>query len=84
MRVVLLILLGCCLSEASVLGQKLTAITYAQDESAEADSSTLLSEMMAVLDEQRNELRHTREQLVQLQKVQGTCREVVAWLYQTY
>ncbi|KAG8014451.1 Complement C1q-like protein 2 [Nibea albiflora] len=71
MRVVLLVLLGCCLSEASVLGQRFTTIKYAQDELSEADSLTLLREMMAVLDEQRNELQYTKEQLVQLQKVQG-------------
>lgn len=73
MRVVLLVLLGCCLSEANVLGQKFTAITFTQDKLAEADRLTLLTDMMAVLDEQRNELRRTKEQLVQLQKVQGMC-----------
>lgn len=72
MRAVLLILLGCCLSEADVLGQRLTAPAFTQDELlAEADSVTLLKELIAVLDEQRNELRHTKEQLVQLQKTQG-------------
>ncbi|KAK5866166.1 hypothetical protein PBY51_020376 [Eleginops maclovinus] len=70
MRVVLLVLLGCCLSEANILGQKFTAITNTQDESAEADIFTLLSEMMAALDEQRRELQHTKEKVVQLQKVQ--------------
>lgn len=73
MRVVLLVLLGCCLSEASVLGQRFTNTKYTQDELSEADSLTLFREMMAVLDEQRNELQHTKEQLVQLQKVQGMC-----------
>lgn len=73
MRVILLALLGCCLSEANVLGQRIPAITFTQDELADADSFTLLTEMMAVLDEQRKELRHTKEQLVQLHKVQGKC-----------
>lgn len=73
MRVILLVLLGCCLSEANVLGQRIPAITFTRDELADADGFTLLREMMAVLDEQRSELRHTKEQLVQLQKVQGTC-----------
>lgn len=72
MRVVLLILLGCCLSKANILGQRLTALTSAGDETAE-DTFTLLREIMAVLDEQRNELRHTKQQLVQLQKAQGMC-----------
>lgn len=75
MRVVFL--LGCCLSEANVLGQRFTAITFTQDKLAEADRLTLLTEMMAFLDEQRNELQRTKEQLVQLQKVQGMCSSVV-------
>ncbi|XP_074546720.1 uncharacterized protein LOC141805520 [Halichoeres trimaculatus] len=63
MRLALLVLLGCCLSEANVLGQRLS-----QDELAEADGLTLLREMMMrALDEQRNELQRTKEQLVQLQ-----------------
>ncbi|XP_076583625.1 uncharacterized protein LOC143318962 [Chaetodon auriga] len=79
MRAVLLLLLGCCLSGANVLGQRFTAITRIQDEIAEADGFTLLTEMMAVLDEQRNELQHTKQQLVQLQKVQEqTCVQTAA------
>ncbi len=70
MRVVLLVLLGCCLSEANILGQRLT-----QDEHA-AGTVTLLKEIVAVLDEQRNELQHTKQQLVQLQKVQGLCERM--------
>ncbi|KAK5926745.1 hypothetical protein CgunFtcFv8_022292 [Champsocephalus gunnari] len=53
MRVVLLVLLCCRLSEANLLGQRFTAITNTEDETAEADIFTLLSEMMAALEEQR-------------------------------
>ncbi|XP_034448523.1 uncharacterized protein LOC117765969 [Hippoglossus hippoglossus] len=67
MWVVFLVLLGCCLSEATVLGQRFTATTGSQEE---ADTFALLREMKAMLDDQRNELRQTKEQLVQLQKVQ--------------
>ena len=77
MRVVLFVLFGCCLSEANILGQRFTAITYGQDETAEADSFTLLREMMAFLNDQRNELQQTKEQLEQLQKVQGMWRKVM-------
>lgn len=76
MRAILLVLLGCCLSEANVSGQTIPAITFTQDELADADSFAPLKEMMAVLDEQRNELQRTKEQLVQLQKVQGMCGRV--------
>ncbi|KAJ4923304.1 hypothetical protein JOQ06_016426 [Pogonophryne albipinna] len=61
MRVVLLVLLCCRLSEANILGQRFTAITNTQDETTEADIFTLLSEMMAALEEQRSELPHQRE-----------------------
>lgn len=57
------------------MGQRIPAISVARDELADADSFTLLRAIMAVLDEQRNELRHTKEQLVQLQK--GMCDGVV-------
>lgn len=74
MRVVFLALLSCCLSGANVLGQRFTAITHTQGEPAGAESVTLLRDIMAVLDEQRNELQHTKEQVEQLKKVQGTRR----------
>ncbi|KAG7223696.1 hypothetical protein INR49_015421 [Caranx melampygus] len=70
MRVVALLLLSCCLSEANVLGQRLAAIAHSQDEAAEADSFALLREMMAFLDDQRNELQQAKERLAELQKVQ--------------
>lgn len=71
MRVVALLLLSCCLSEANVLGQRLAAIAQSQDEAAEADSFALLREMMAFLDDQRNVLQQAKERLAELQKVQG-------------
>lgn len=73
MRVVALLLLSCCLSEANILGQRLAAIAHRQDEAAEADSLTLLREMMAFLDDQRSELQQAKERLAELQKVQGMC-----------
>lgn len=76
MWIVLVVLFGCCLSEANVLGLRLTAITSTQGEIADTESLSLLREMMSVLDEQRDELRCTKEQLAQLQKVQGMCGNV--------
>lgn len=65
MRLVLLVLLGCCLSG-------FPAMAHTEDEAAEAGGFALVSHVMAALDEQRNELRQTREQLLHLQRVHGT------------